>query len=64
MEKEKIISYLPLDALATTLGLPKGYLKDLAAQNKIPSLNVRGRLRFDIEQVRFALNRMAEGGQQ
>lgn len=39
--------YVSLEALAAELHLPKSYLKKLAAQKLIPSLNVNGRMRFD-----------------
>jgi len=53
------IEYLPLDALATTLGLPRPYLRRLTDEGRIPSLNVNGRLRFDELQVREALLSLA-----
>lgn len=52
--------YLPLDALAATLGLSRSYLRRLARTGRIPSLNANGRLRFDELQVREALRRLAE----
>jgi predicted site-specific integrase-resolvase len=51
--------YMPLDALAAALGLPRLYLRRLARMGKIPCLNVTGRLRFDEAQVREALRRLA-----
>jgi len=51
--------YLSLEALAATLGLPQKYLKDLAKSNEIPCLDVNGRLRFDPNRVRKALDRIA-----
>ena len=55
-------SYISLEALAATLGLPQHYLKALANKKQIPYLNVNGRLRFDIEAVRHALNELAKKG--
>ena len=54
-----IAEYLPLEALAATVGLPRRYLKDLAGRGDIPALNVNGRLRFDEGAVREALARLA-----
>lgn len=51
--------YISLEALAATLGLPQTFLRRLADQREIPSLNVNGRLRFDEGEVREALNRIA-----
>ena len=51
--------YLSLEALAATLGLPQKYLKDLVQNGKIPCLNVNGRLKFDPDNVRKALDRIA-----
>ena len=56
-----ISEYLPLDALAAALNLSRPYLRRLAREGRIPSLNVNGRLRFDEAQVRAALRRLAEG---
>jgi len=50
--------YLPLDALAATLGLPRSYLRRMAREGSIPALNVNGRLRFDEAAVREALARL------
>ena len=55
-------SYYSLDALAAAMGLPRTYLRNLAAAGDIPALDVNGRLRFDLEQVRDALRRLAERG--
>ena len=52
-------AYIPLDALATRLGLPRTYLRNLAKEKLIPCLNVNGRLRFDEGSVREALRCMA-----
>jgi excisionase family DNA binding protein len=54
--------YLPLDALAATVGLPRAYLRRLAREGRLPCLNVGGRLRFDEGQVREALRRLAAEG--
>lgn len=53
------VTYIPLGALATRLGLPQSYLKTLADKRAIPSLNVKGRLRFNPLQVQEALDRVA-----
>ncbi len=55
-------SYYSLDALAAATGLPRTYLRRLAAAGDIPALDVNSRLRFDLEQVREALRRLAESG--
>ncbi len=60
MEK---ITYFSLEALASRLQLPKAYLRRLAKENRIPSLSVSGRLRFNPVAVQAALDRLAaEGG--
>jgi len=53
-------SFVPLDCLAASLALPRAYLRRLADQKAIPSLDVNGRLRFDERAVRDALLRLAE----
>ena len=53
--------YLPLDALACRLALPKTFLKRLAQSGRIPHLEVGGRLRFNESQVSVALAKLAEG---
>ena len=55
-------SFVTLDALANNFNLPKGYLKKLADENLIPSLNVNGRLRFSIAAVQQALDKLAVKG--
>lgn len=59
---ETCSEYLPLDALAVTLGLPRTYLRRLAREGEIPVLDVNGRQRFDESQVREALRRLAAEG--
>lgn len=54
-------TYLSLDALAVTFGLPRTYLRELANAGIIPCLRVRGRLRFDERAVRDALRELAKG---
>jgi hypothetical protein len=57
--------YISLEALAATFRLPLNYLRELAKANKIPSLNINGRLRFNPEAVQSALDKLAaEGGTQ
>lgn len=58
METE-LKKYWSLAALAENTGLTKKYLRELAEQKIIPSLNVRGRLRFNPVAVQKALDRMA-----
>jgi excisionase family DNA binding protein len=48
-------SYLSLDALAVTLGLPRKYLREQASAGKIPSLKIGRRVFFDAGEVRKAL---------
>lgn len=56
-------TFVTLDALANIFNLPRGYLKKLAEENLVPSLNVNGRLRFNITGVQQALDGLAtEGG--
>ena len=52
--------YLSLEALAATLGLPQGYLRNLASEGQIPFLDVNGRKRFYEEDVRDALKKMTK----
>lgn len=59
MEK---ITYFSLEALAARLQLPKAYLRRMANENRIPSLSVGGRLRFNPLAVQAALDRLAEEG--
>ena len=47
--------FLPLDALASTLGLPRDWLREQADSQRIPCLRVNGRRLFDPELVRCAL---------
>lgn len=51
--------YIPLDALAARLGLPKTYLKRLADENRLPMLSVNGSRRFLESAVQKVLNEMA-----
>lgn len=55
-------TFTSLDALATALGLPREYLRQLAETRAIPVLHVRGRLRFDPDQVQDALRAIAASG--
>jgi hypothetical protein len=55
-------TYLSLEALAATLSLPQNYLRGLAESEDIPSLNVNGRLRFNIIAVQQALDKLASKG--
>jgi len=52
---DTIIQYLSLESLAAYLGLPENYLRRMAKAGIIPSLNVSGRLRFDLAAVKEAL---------
>ena len=52
--------YIALSSLATKLNLPCHFLKRLAENGEIPSLNVNGRLRFNPEAVRQSLDNLAE----
>jgi hypothetical protein len=53
--------FVGLNVLAQDFGLPATYLRDLAISRKIPSLNVRGKLRFDPDTVTAALDKLAMG---
>ena len=53
--------FVRLSALGQDLGLPTSYLRDLALSQKIPSLNVHGKLRFDPDAVEIALSKLAAG---
>jgi hypothetical protein len=52
-----------LSALATALGLPQQYLRDLAQRNLIPFLVVGGRMRFNPKAVGDALDKLACKGE-
>jgi excisionase family DNA binding protein len=54
--------YITVSQLARKSNLPKAYLKRLAKANKIPSLNINGRLRFNSEAVQQALDELAAKG--
>ena len=54
--------YISLEVLAAKFRLPLKYLRELAWDNSIPSLNVNGRLRFNLDAVQQALDRLAEQG--
>lgn len=58
---EDMISYISLEALAATLRLPQHYLRTLVSKNQIPYLNVNGRLRFNLNTVQVALDKLAAG---
>ncbi len=47
--------YLPLDALAETLGLPRAWLRREANAGRLPFLQLEGRRMFDPVAVRLAL---------
>lgn len=53
--------FVNLNVLAQDFGLPATYLRDLAMSRKIPCLNVRGKLRFDPDDVAVALDKLAMG---
>jgi excisionase family DNA binding protein len=52
--------FLPLDALAARLGLPRTFLREQVKRRTIPVLRIGTRLRFDETAVRDALRRLAE----
>ena len=56
-------TFVTLDTLVNIFNLPKGYLRKLADENLIPSLNVNGRLRFNSEAVQKALDELATKGE-
>lgn len=53
-------SYIPIKRLSTRLGLSARYLKKLADDGLIPSLEINGRLRFNPSQAQDALDQLAE----
>ena len=55
MENEK---YIGLETLAIRLGLSQAYLKRQAESGKIPCLKVGSRLRFQLNTVRTALDKI------
>ncbi len=52
--------YVPLDALAVILGLPRTFLRREAERGAIPFVQAGAFRRFDPEQVREHLRRRAE----
>ena len=47
--------FVPLDALASELGLPRQWARREAEAGRIPSLLINGRRLFDVETVRRVL---------
>ncbi|MFX0194592.1 MAG: hypothetical protein ACFFCW_00595 [Candidatus Hodarchaeota archaeon] len=62
MEIEIETKYISLSRLASHLGLPANYLRELSNKYLIPRLNVKGRLRFNPEAVQKALDDLAANG--
>lgn len=56
------IKYINLKSLARQTGLPQHYLKAMAENKEIPSLQIGGRLRFNLVAAKAALDRLAEQG--
>ena len=53
-------TFAPPDVAASRLGVPASWLKSEAIAERIPCLHVNRRLLFNVEQVKFALLKMAE----
>jgi excisionase family DNA binding protein len=61
--KGMITDYISLECLALQLALPKAYLRRLVDNGKLPYIDIgNGRLRFQEQAVRQALDRLAEQG--
>lgn len=61
--KGMITDYISLECLALQLALPKAYLKRLVDAGKLPYIDTgNGRLRFQEQAVRQALDKLAEKG--
>ena len=61
--KGMIKDYLSLECLALQLALPKTYLRRLVDSGKLPYIDTgNGRLRFQEQAVRQALDKLAEKG--
>ncbi len=56
-------TFISIDPLASHLGLPKSFLKELADKKMIPSLDVNGRRRFNPVKVQEVLDDMAASEQ-
>jgi hypothetical protein len=56
--------FVNLNVLSQNLGLPAKYLRQLALSRKIPVLNVNGKLRFDLDAVEHALEKLTTGPKQ
>ena len=53
--------YITLDSLAARLNLPRSYLQGLVERGNMPFLSVRGRKRFNEEELRSVLKEMSRG---
>ena len=63
MDTQTQQSWLPLEPMASRIGVPKAYLRRLAETKQVPFLNVNGRKLFYPPAVVEALNKLAvEGG--
>lgn len=61
--KGMITDYISLECLALQLALPKAYLRRLVDAGKLPYIDTgNGRLRFQEQAVRQALDKLAEKG--
>ena len=61
--KGMITNYISLECLALQLALPKAYLRRLVEAGKLPYIDTgNGRLRFQEQAVRQALDKLAEQG--
>ena len=54
--------FVNLKSLSKCLNLSENYLKQLSLEGKIPVLYVNGRLRFNPDAVRSALDELASKG--
>jgi excisionase family DNA binding protein len=55
-------AYYTLESLAIKLNLPQSYLRKMTDKKKIPFLIVGGRKRFNPEQVKTELDKLATKG--
>jgi len=61
MDTAILQSYLPLEPMASRIGVPKSYLRQLAERRQVPFLDVNGRKLFYPPAVVDALNRLSQG---
>ena len=57
--QKQTLHFISLTHLSSELKLPRDFIAELAKNGQLPSLNVKGRLRFNLETVKHALDNLA-----